>query len=240
MHSSFDRRVVSETILRFVRQCQQRIPCHLGGGAALAGVYLAHRTTGDVDLFVHDAEDMRALVGLLEEIAGDSGVSTTIVRDTGRLVRARLHADGRITELDVVHEPLPDLEPPPPPVEGITVESLADLRANKLTCVLSRSEPRDLVDLYFLDRAGHPPEQDLSLALAKDAGIDPGVLAWLLARFPLEPLPDMLEELSVSELESFRDSLAQRLRRIALGSQALDGSAVEGRSASAPALDPDG
>lgn len=198
MHSSFDRRVVSETILRFVRRCQQRIPCHLGGGAALAGVYLAHRTTGDVDLFVHDGEDMRALVGLLEEVAGDSGISATIVRDT-----------------------------PPPPVEGITVESVADLRANELTCVLSRSEPRDLVDLYFLARAGHPPEQDLSLALAKNAGIDPGVLTWLLARFPLEPLPDMLEELSVSELESFRDSLAHRLRRVALGSQALDGSAVE-------------
>ena len=58
-------------------------------------------------------------------------------------------------------------------LEGIVVESLSDLRANKLTCILSRSEPRDLVDLYFLDRAGHPPERDLELALKKDAGIDP-------------------------------------------------------------------
>ena len=39
-------------------------------------------------------------------------------------------------------------------VEGVQVESLLDLRANKLTCILSRSEPRDLVDLLFLDRAG--------------------------------------------------------------------------------------
>ena len=34
-----------------------------------------------------------------------------------------------------------------------TVESLSDLPANKLTCILSCSEPRDLVDLYFLDRS---------------------------------------------------------------------------------------
>jgi predicted nucleotidyltransferase component of viral defense system len=34
-------------------------------------------------------------------------------------------------------------------VEGITVDSLADLSANKVTCLLSRAEPRDLVDLCF-------------------------------------------------------------------------------------------
>lgn len=101
-------------------------------------------------------------------------------------------------------------------VEGVQVESLADLRANKLTCVLSRSEPRDLVDLLFLDRAGYPPEADLTLALAKDASIDPGVLAWLLAQFPVEPLPHMLELLPPGELEVFRDALAERLRRLAV------------------------
>jgi hypothetical protein len=126
MRSSFDRRVVTERILQFVRSCQGRIPCHLAGGAALAGVYLAHRTTGDVGLFVHDPEDMRALVDLLDDVAAEADVSATIVRDAGRLVRARLVADGKTTELDIVHEPLADLEAPPPPVEGVIVESLSD------------------------------------------------------------------------------------------------------------------
>ena len=100
--------------------------------------------------------------------------------------------------------------------EGVQVESLADLRANKLTCVLSRSEPRDLVDLLFLDRAGYPPEADLTLALAKDAGVDPGVMAWLLSQFPVEPLPQMLVSLSTGELAAFREALAERLRRLAV------------------------
>lgn len=216
MRSSLDRRVVSESIVQFVRGCQDRIPCHLGGGAALAGAYLAHRTTGDIDLFVHDADEMRVLVGLLDEIATRAGLSASIVRDAGRQVRARLVADSEATELDIIHEPIADLEPPPPPIDGVIVESLVDLRANKLTCILSRSEPRDLVDLYFLDLAGYPPEQDLPLALAKDAGMDPAVLAWLLAAFPVEPLPSMLEELSASQLKSFRDSLAERFRRTVL------------------------
>lgn len=213
MRKTFDRRVVPDFVLDFVRSCQERIPCHLGGGAALAGVYLGHRTTGDVDLFVHDAEDMRSLVGLLPGAARAAGIGVTLLRDAGHLVRAKLEAqDGASVEVDVVHEPVADIAPPPPPVEGIVVESLTDLRASKLTCLLSRSEPRDLVNLYFLDQAGFPPERDLDIALRKDAGVDPVVLAWLLLQFPTHPLPVMLEPLSSDRLEAFRNELAERLK----------------------------
>ncbi len=119
-------------------------------------------------------------------------------------------------ELDVIFDPTADLEPPPPAVDGVIVESFSDLRANKLTCILSRSEPRDLVDLLFLDRAGYPPEHDLPLALRKDAGVDPGVLAWLLGQFPVEPLPVMLVPLDVAELMRFRNELRERFRQAAL------------------------
>ena len=217
MRRTFDRRVVPDFVLDFVRTCQSRIPCHLGGGAALAGAYLSHRTTGDIDLFVHDAEDMRALVGFLPGAAENAGIRITFLRDVGHLVRAHLEAEGgNSVEVDIVHEPVADIAEPPPQIEGILIESLTDLRANKLTCILSRSEPRDLVDLYFLDQAGFPPEQDLEIALRKDAGIDPGVLAWLLSQFPTSPLPGMLEPLTSDQLEKFRDSLAEKLRRTAV------------------------
>jgi hypothetical protein len=210
---TLDRRVVPEFAVGFVRACQERVPCHLGGGAALAGGYLAHRTTGDIDLFVHQSEAMRELAGLLPAAAAEAGCSWTLLRDAGHLVRARLAAaDGSVVEVDVVAEPVGDLEAPTT-IEGIEIESLVDLRANKLTCILSRSEPRDLVDLYFLDRAGFPPAQDLSLALRKDAGIDPGVLAWLVAQFPIAPLPMMLTLLTPDQLATFRDELAENLRR---------------------------
>lgn len=216
MRKSFDRRVLPERMLDFVRQCQSRVPCHLAGGAALAGAYLGHRTTGDIDLFFHDADEMRLGVAALSELAREQGMKSEILRDARSLVRARI-SDGEVaTELDLVHEPLVDVEPPPPPLEGIVVESLADLRAAKLTCILSRSEPRDLVDLFFLDQAGHPPEEDLELALRKDAGIDPGILAWLLSSFPVEPLPAMLLPLSVEDLLRFRKDLAERLRRLSI------------------------
>ena len=87
MRSTFDRRVLSPTVLDFVRACQARVPCHLAGGAALAGAYLGHRMTGDVDLFVADAEEMRDLVRRLEEAAAEAGVTVDVRRDVGYLVR---------------------------------------------------------------------------------------------------------------------------------------------------------
>ena len=105
---------------------------------------------------------------------------------------------------------------PTEPIEGVQLEPFEDLRANKITCILSRSEPRDLVDLLFLDRAGFAPEADLPLALQKDGSVDAGVLAWLLSEFPVEPLPMMLQPLSTAELTAFRDTLAERLRRLSV------------------------
>lgn len=216
MREAFDRRVVPEDALALVRACQRRVPAHLAGGAALSGAYLAHRLSGDLDLFCHRAEDVRVLVRELPEIANESGVPIEMVRDAGTFVRARIRLAGRDLELDLVHEAVPDVEPPPAPIDGVIVESFADLRGAKLTCILSRSEPRDLVDLLYLDRAGFPPERDMVLALRKDGGIDPGVLAWLLGQFPVKPLPMMLEPLTEAELIAFRDELRERFRKLSV------------------------
>lgn len=216
MTLSFDRRVVPEGVLLLLRACQQRVSFHLGGGAALAGVHLRHRLSKDADLFIHDRAAHRELVTVLPDVSAELGVAISILRDGGSFVHARAELDDGPLELDIIHDAVPDIDSAPVAVEGIVVESLVDLRANKLTCILSRSEPRDLVDLMFLDRAGFPPEDDLPLALRKDAGIDPGVLAWLLGSFPVEPLPAMLAPLTCEELRSFRDELRERLRRTAV------------------------
>jgi hypothetical protein len=212
----FDTRVVGPDVVSFLQGCAGAAACHLGGGAALAGVHLRHRVSADVDLFVHDADEHEALVKALPAIAAANETPLSVLRHAPGFFRAQLTTRRGAVDVDVVLDTVKDLEPPPPPVEGVVVESLLDLRVNKLTCVLSRSEPRDLVDLLFLDRAGHPPEVDLPAALRKDAGIDPGVLAWLLGQFPVEPLPVMLVPLEVRDLVAFRDDLRERFRRLAV------------------------
>lgn len=214
MNSRFDRRVLPASVLDFIRMAQAQVPCHLGGGAALAGAYLGHRTTGDIDLFVHGGREEHRELGefLLQSSAGLGQVA--LLRDAGHLLRLRLETPETDIEVDVIHESVADLASEQPVVEGVVIESLLDLRANKLTCILSRSEPRDLVDLYFLEKAGYPAELDLPRALQKDAGVDPAIIAWLLQNFPLEPLPLMLQPLTVEELGAFRENLAERFRQL--------------------------
>jgi nucleotidyltransferase AbiEii toxin of type IV toxin-antitoxin system len=212
---TFDRRVVPERALILLRALQERVPCHLGGGAALSGVHLRHRLSRDLDLFCHEPEQVRELLRALPDAAQTAGVGANVVRDAGTFVRASLDLGDQLVELDLVHEGTEDLDSPVS-AEGVLTESLVDLRVAKLTCILSRSEPRDLVDLLFLDRAGCPPEADLALALRKDRGIDPAILAWLLGQYPTRPLPEMLVPLSEDELRRFRDELRDRLKRSSL------------------------
>jgi len=211
----FDRRVMPDSAIEFVRACQGRVDCHLGGGAALAGAYLGHRLSNDIDLFVHDRAAHRILVSVLGDVAAEVSGRVELRLDAGTYVRAELTLPDHALELDVVFEAVPDIESPPQKLEGLSIESLADLRASKLTCLLSRSEPRDLVDVLFLERSGYRPEEDFELALRKDAGMDPGILAWLLNDFPTEPMPIMLLPLERDELLAYRDELRDRFKRMA-------------------------
>ena len=182
----------------------------------MSGAYLAHRLSRDVELVCRRAEDVRSLVRDFSDIARRSNSEIVLVRDAGTFVRAAVVTSTGSLDLDAVYESTPPLEVGEA-LEGVVLESLSDLRASKLTCLVSRSKPRDLVDLFFLDRSGFHPEADLALALKKDAGIDPGVLAWLLGQFPLAPLPMMLSALTTDELRAFRDGLRERFRVIAVG-----------------------
>ena len=131
--SGFDPRIVGPRELSFLRAARRVAPFHLGGGAALAGVHLRHRLSADADLFVHARDAYRDLVRALPDIGAVNGTPVSVLRDGGSFVRARLELSNGSIELDVLYEPVPDLEPAPPPVDGIVVESLVDLRANKLT-----------------------------------------------------------------------------------------------------------
>jgi hypothetical protein len=183
----------------------------LVGGAALSGVHLAHRLSRDLDLFCDERRSVRPVLDATVQAATKLGGELRVVRDGGAFVRAVLVLPSGQLELDIAHEPSTPLAPRDV-VDGVTVDALDDLRANKLTCLLSRSEPRDLVDLYFLDQSGLTPESGLAQALSKDAGIDPGLLSFLLRDFPVHPLPQMLKPLTEQALHAFRQDLAERFR----------------------------
>ncbi len=89
MRESFDRRIVPDAVVRLIRVCQAKAPsCHLAGGAGLGGAHLAHRLSGDVDLFCHEFEDVRGIVRqdtpvTSMEIRGSSGARWVEIRGAG-------------------------------------------------------------------------------------------------------------------------------------------------------------
>jgi Nucleotidyl transferase AbiEii toxin, Type IV TA system len=213
MRAAFDGRIASSGVLAFIRECQRRVACSLAGGVALSGAFLGHRLSKDIDLFCRDRGSLRQLTELLNESAAAVGGSIRLLQDAGTFVRAELSLGEQKIDVDLAVDATPELAPPEL-LDGVRVLSLEDLRASKLTCLLSRSEPRDLVDVLFLERAGFPADADLGIALKKDAGIDPAVMGWLLDQFPVAPLPVMLSPLTSDELRAFRDGLRDRLRAL--------------------------
>lgn len=90
---------------------------------------------------------------------------------------------------------------------------MEEIVANKICALVGRAEIRDLVDLYFLDRAGFPVERFMADAARKDGGVTPAVVAWILsglsvpARLPGDVGPETLR--------AFALDLERRMRRLA-------------------------
>lgn len=195
---------------------QQGNASRLGGGAALAGFYLGHRFSDDLDLFFADREEMRTLLLTLADRLEGHVDQHRVVQDAGSFVRVATTTGNARLKLDLVFDPQAPLTPPIRSEEGIRIESFRDLFANKITCLLSRAEPRDLVDCFFIEQQPLRLEDYLADALTKDAGIDPATLAWLLRDASVRPLPRMRVPLDGVQLTAYRDELAERLRRLAV------------------------
>jgi len=101
-------------------------------------------------------------------------------------------------------------------VGNMVVDPPEEILANKLTAVCGRMEERDLIDLLFLERAGHRIESALAAALAKDGGCTPATLAWLLSQVEIPDDTRLPASVSPAKLRAFVDDLVRRLRRAAL------------------------
>jgi hypothetical protein len=161
----------------------------LTGGAALAGFHLGHRQTHDLDFFTTD--------DLLQE--GEAGLGRAAQRlgatvekiNTAPDFRRRLVRRGEeAVVVDLVRDRAPQGPLPKQRFGDIRVDPPQEILANKLCALLSRSELRDLVDVYVLEQAGLRVEDALPLAEAKDGGLTPAQLAFVLSSIDLSGLPE--------------------------------------------------
>jgi len=182
----------------------------LAGGAALGGVYLKHRRTGDLDFFTREAAAVRSAVPVLQEIAAKLGLAVDIRRLQGTFFQAFLAGEPGTLKIDVAHDtPFRLAEPKLDSELGFPVESIDDLVANKVSALFDRAEPRDFVDIYFLAQDYAPFPSLVEKAKQKHLGIDDYWLAQALGRVD-EPvlLPDLIRPVT---LETLRDFFHERI-----------------------------
>ena len=186
----------------------------LTGGAALAGFHLGHRTTEDLDLFVHDAR-LDEGVSALRRVAERLGASLEGLRTSPSFRRFLVRRGSEGVVVDLVHDPVPS-GIPPQRIGRIRIDAPLEIFANKLCALLSRAEIRDLVDVKALEAAGYDLLQALAIASGKDAGLTPGQLAWVLSGVELGRDANVPGGCTVDELRLFLADLQARLERLAL------------------------
>lgn len=187
-------------------------PFFLTGGTALSAFYLQHRYSEDLDLFTLDGAAFDRVSLYVADTAAKLHAEAVSLQTSPLFHRYRITREADFVIVDLVKEVVPQVSQEKNRFDGIVVDTLADITANKVCTVVSRIEIKDYIDLYFLGRAGYPLENYIELAQQKDAGVSQATLAFVLSEVRLLKVPDfMIAPVSLVELQEYFHSLARKL-----------------------------
>ncbi len=189
---------------------------YLTGGAALAGFHLGHRPTDDLDLFTADEGAFLRGPHVMQELAAALAARMEIRQDAPAFKRFVLERPPESLVVDLVLDRTPPAAAAKLVRGKLRIDPPEEVLVNELTALVGRTEERDLVDVYFLERAGFRVEDALAPALRKDGGCTPAQLAWLLAQVSIPDDAALPGGVPAPELRRFLDDLIVRLRRAAL------------------------
>jgi len=185
----------------------------LTGGTALAGYYLQHRLSEDLDLFTLDREAFEQVSALIPSLTQVLGAMCDDMRLSPHLHQAFFSREDEQVKMDVVL----DAEPwfgTYQNWDGIRVDALENIAANKIVALFGRATPRDFVDLFFiLNETDLSLDTLLGMAKQKDVGLHEFYLAgWIHQEAPkLQTLPPMLKPLDIETLRQFGEELARTI-----------------------------
>lgn len=196
----------------------------LTGGSALGLFYLHHRFSYDLDLFSTGHVDWIELDGTMHLCARAMGADLELLRDAPTFRRYRLVRKEHSEIIDVVVDVSPQVDSEKRWVGDVQVDTLHEIMLNKITTLISRCELKDIVDLFFLEKAGFRIEGCFEEAQQKDGGLDPAMISLLLNSVTIAELPGyMIEPLTIEELRGFVGDLKRRMVLMAYPESAGDG-----------------
>lgn len=200
-----------KSVIGFVAKEAKLVDFYLTGGTVLAAYYLKHRLSDDLDFFSLTDLDLIFLHSLGDRIKNILGVES--VRYERLYDRHQFFFQQGEEELKVefARYPFRQLEAVNQR-DGVRLDSLRDIAANKLMALLDRFDPKDFVDLFFIlqkFRLG-----DVRRDAEKKFGITIGNIflgGELVKVRRIEALPRMTKPLKLEELKSFFADLARKV-----------------------------
>ena len=187
----------------------------LSGGTALAAFHLQHRRSDDLDFFSIEPVDALRVRRFAEDVRKHLGASTL---ETHRLYDRHIFLCSaraeEILKMEFTQYPYQHLEVSHVH-DGVRVESLRDIGADKLAALLDRFEPKDYYDLYVLLQQKRTTLEQLRKDVLEKFHVkaDAVQLGAAFARSRQLPiLPHMLDPVTKEQVQQFFDQLAKSLR----------------------------
>lgn len=188
---------------------------YLTGGTALAGFYLKHRLSEDLDLFNENEEvDQRLVDAFLKKISPQLAI-VHIKRSEflGLISYLLTFKDKETLKVDFNYYPFPRIEKGNK-YKNLDIDSIYDIAVNKVHTLFMKPRGRDYIDLYFIMQSYNYSLDKLILdAKAKfDWDIDRVTLASQFTRVKdFNEIPVILKPFNKKKMEEFFLSLARQL-----------------------------
>ena len=206
---------LQEEFIRFFAATPLKDSFFLTGGTALSAFYLEHRISEDMDFFTEEEGQVPQVLSVLQEIVSKLNAQLEIKRSFRSYLEVFLTQEKGILRCDFALDSPYRLEKKIFKQEyGIYVDNVLDISCNKLSALYDRGDPKDFVDVYFIDREVIPFERLVEKAKRKHIGLDNYYLAISLAKVEdLSILPRMLKPVNLDELRSFYREKARWLMK---------------------------
>ena len=193
---------------------QLRERFYLTGGTALAGYYLGHRFSEDLDFFSLEEVDPMGIDVFLKTHKDELGYDSYEYQQSMNRNLYFLKYGVEELKMEFTYFPFPQIEKP---VEegGLRIDSVLDIAVNKLFTIYQRSVARDYIDLYMLcQKQGYTIKDLLAKARIKfDWHIDPLQLGSQFYKAKeVTDMPRMIVDLNPELWRKFFEHEAENLK----------------------------
>lgn len=177
-------RTLTDTQRRFLdaffRDSDESEPFYLTGGTALAGFYLHHRYSDDLDFFTRSEEAVSDVDSRVVRAAASAGLAVERVERRPGFSQFFLGGDPivahRLVKIDVAADPEP-YPAAPERFARVLVDALLAIAVNKVA-IVTRDDAKDYVDLYLiLTETPYRLTDLIPLAKEKLLGLDEWAIA---------------------------------------------------------------